>query len=80
MNIKEKAKAYANSIAQNEERKKYCEEDFIAGVEWAINKAYSWLVYAMWYDDIYGLGTNGNENNVSEFLMSFKSEMKGDSE
>ena len=32
--IKQKAKEYAQSIAQNEERQKYCEEDFAKGAEW----------------------------------------------
>ena len=50
---------------------------FKFGANWAIEKAYNWLVNAIWNDDIYGLGTNGNENNVSELLRDFKQAMKG---
>ena len=41
------ANEYANSIAQHDERKTYCSEDFIAGAKWSynmmINKACEWL-------------------------------------
>ena len=41
------AEKYANSIAQHDERKTYCVEDFIAGAKWAdktmIDKACEWL-------------------------------------
>lgn len=53
--------------------------DYHVGVEYgyqlAIDKAYKWLENVMWYDDIYGLGTNGNENNVAELLMNFKQDL-----
>ena len=42
MTTEEQAKEYALSIPQSEERQKYCEEDFIAGAEWAIEKACEW--------------------------------------
>ena len=45
--IMKAARVYANGIAQHLPNKKYCEEDFIAGAEWAdrtmIDKACDWL-------------------------------------
>ena len=45
--MKQQAKFYSASIAQSEERKKYCEEDFLEGAKWMqekmIDKACEWL-------------------------------------
>lgn len=41
--LKEKAKEYANSIAQSEERRKYCVEDFMAGAECMKEHMIKWL-------------------------------------
>ena len=80
MNIKEKAKAYSLSIAQNEERQKYCEEDFAKGAKWMqekmIDKACEWLKSVMLDDDIYGVGNN--VENLKELINDFKKAMKND--
>lgn len=34
------AASYADSIPQFDDRKRYCREDFIAGVEWALGFVY----------------------------------------
>ena len=38
--IEQAASSYADSIPQSDERKRYCREDFIAGVEWRINSVW----------------------------------------
>ena len=35
--VEKAANDYANSIPQHEDRKRYCREDFLAGVEWMAN-------------------------------------------
>lgn len=47
--IKEAAKKYSNSIAQSDERKTYCVEDFTKGAEYALSN--------QWHD----LRTNPND-------------------
>lgn len=38
--IQTAAEAYAASIAQSEDRKRYCAEDFIAGAKWCIESVW----------------------------------------
>lgn len=38
--IKQAAQSYADSIAQSDERKRYCMEDFTAGARWRINSVW----------------------------------------
>lgn len=41
------AASYADSIPQFDDRKRYCREDFIAGVEWAVEYMYHYLIDEM---------------------------------
>ena len=41
------AASYADSIPQFDDRKRYCREDFIAGVEWATEYVYHFLIEKM---------------------------------
>ena len=45
--IERAASSYADSIPQSDERKRYCREDFIAGVEWATEYIYHYLIDEM---------------------------------
>ena len=77
MNIKEKAKAYSLSIAQSKERQKYCEEDFTAGSEWAIDEICAWIG-EHYYDDIYQFRDNdGPWTDIDEVLLDLQQYMKG---
>ena len=42
--IEQAASSYADSIPQFNDRKRYCREDFIAGVEWATKYIYHYLI------------------------------------
>ena len=45
--IEQAAASYADSIPQFDDRKRYCREDFIAGVEWATEYIYHYLIDEM---------------------------------
>lgn len=45
--IEQAAASYADSIPQFDDRKRYCREDFIAGVEWAVEYMYHYLIDEM---------------------------------
>lgn len=78
--IMKAARVYADGIAQHLPNKKYCEEDFIAGVKWAdetmINKACEWLTRELCYT---ARGNNlfNNKTATDEFVESFYKAMKG---
>lgn len=45
--IEQAAASYTDSIPQFDDRKRYCREDFIAGVEWAAEYVYHFLIEKM---------------------------------
>lgn len=78
--IMKAARVYANGIAQHLPNKKYCEEDFIAGAEWAdrtmIDKACEWLTRELCYTARNNNFLN-NKVTTDEFVGLFKNAMKG---
>ena len=45
--IEQAAASYADSIPQFDDRRRYCREDFIAGVEWATEYVYHFFIEKM---------------------------------
>jgi hypothetical protein len=81
--IKQKAKEYAQSIAQSEERARYCEEDFAKGAEWMqeqmMTKAQEFFDEDLFEEEIDENDKyvcSAHANSIGELLENYKKAME----